>query len=72
MQNNNISKEQLSMLLNSVAKKMGKTPEQLEHDLKNGNYPTDTVKDFMDTHDIGDVLNSRSVQNLFNGNDKKK
>ena len=58
------------MLLNAVAKKMGKTPEQLEHDLKSGNYPTEKVQDFMNSHNIEDVIKSSGMEKLLNDNKK--
>ena len=72
MQNNdnNVSNKQISMLLNAVAKKMGKTPEQLERDLKNGNYPTEKVQDFMNSHNIEDVIKSSGMEKLLNDNKK--
>lgn len=70
---NAVSGEQLSALLGIVAKKMGKTPEALEHELKSGGYPDERAKQILGNKDeLRALLESQQVQELLRELGQKK
>lgn len=63
--NTGFSNEQVSKMLAMVAEKMGKTPQQLEQELKNGKYPTDQVNEFVKNNDISKVMENKNIKDLL-------
>lgn len=61
----NFNQTQINKMLSMVASKMGKTPEQLEQELKQGNYPTEVVNDFSQNNDLGEILKSGKLKDLL-------
>lgn len=76
MQQNNHGKpaNDLAGILNIVAKRMGKTPEQLEAELKSGNFQSpDKVKEVMGNKDeLQQLLASPQVRELLHEIKKSK
>lgn len=72
-ENNEVSAEKLSAILNVVAKKMGKTPESLERELKSGSYPDERAKQILgNKEELQTLLSSPQVQELLRELGKKK
>ncbi|MEG1943330.1 MAG: hypothetical protein RR049_05885 [Angelakisella sp.] len=70
---NEASGEQLSAILKAVAGKMGKTPEALERELKNGIYPNERAKEILgNKQELEALLESPQVKQLLRELDKKK
>lgn len=70
---NGLSGDQLSALLDIVAKKMGKTPEMLEKELKNGGYPDERAKQLMgNKEELRTLLESDRVKELLRELGQKK
>lgn len=70
---NEVSGEQLSAILKAVAGKMGKTPEALERELKNGIYPDERAKEILgNKQELAALLESPQVRELLRELDKKK
>lgn len=67
MQKNNFSGQDISGMLKIVAQRMGKTPEQLQQELQNGNYQsTGEVKEVLNNKDeLQKLLGSPQVQELL-------
>ncbi len=62
------SNKNIQMLLEKVAEKMGKTPEQLEKELKAGVYPQQEVENFMKNNSIQDAIKKSGI--VGNSNEK--
>lgn len=70
---NGLSGDQLSALLGIVAKKMGKTPEMLEKELKGGTYPDERAKQLMgNKEELQTLLESDRVKELLRELGQKK
>lgn len=70
---NGLSGDQLSSLLGIVAKKMGKTPEALEKELKGGSYPDERAQQILgNPEEIRSLLESPQVKELLRELGQKK
>lgn len=70
---NTLSGDQLSALLGMVAKKMGKSPEELERELKSGSYPDGRAKEILGNKgELQALLESAQVKDLLRELGQKK
>lgn len=70
---NQLSGDQLSALLGAVAKKMGKSPEALEQELKSGNISDERVKQVIgNKEELQALMESPQIKALLRELGQKK
>ncbi|MEG0853789.1 MAG: hypothetical protein RSF82_07945 [Angelakisella sp.] len=70
---NQLSGDQLSALLGAVAKKMGKSPEALEQELKSGNISDERVKQVISNkEELQALMESPQIKALLRELGQKK